>query len=345
MGQHVEPKQYSRQYVVVFAGEANRLALCAALSLPYVCVRNRAEFVAATTKKRELAAVAFVDTDLLFQLKLNGDVPTIPIVGIIDDAQAETLSHSVRVLDSFPWLSHILIASILSTSQAAPHLTMLLDRLAFGLEHDMLNAHGVGRVALLASASKRVARFDRMNEFFGNHGLSTRSLTTISEVAEELVMNALYDAPTEAGYFATPVPRTQDVSLPTDRACEISYGIEGGNIFVRVRDPFGALTRRRLLDVLNRCNSRSVQLDESRGGAGLGLWRVFSTASTIVITVVPGRITDILIGLTSTGGRIAKHLDAVHMFFSPDTNGSLDSLMPDLDDGLIDQSITLTLIS
>ena len=339
----MEPKRYSKQYVVVFAGEANRAALCAALSLPCVCVRNRAEFVAATTRKRELATIAFVDTDLLYQLV--GYEPPVPIIGILEDAQTETLGHIVRVLASFPWVSHVLVTSILSGPLAANHLLMLLDRMAFGLEHEMLGSNSIGRIALLASASKREARFERMHEFFAKHGLSERSLTTISEVVEELVMNALYDAPAEAGYFTTAVPRTEDVNLPADRACEISYGLESGNVFVRVRDTFGALSRSRLIDVLNRCNSRAVSLDESRGGAGLGLWKVFSTASRIVITVIPGRLTEILIGIASKGGRIAKRLDAVHLFFSPNTNGSLDAMIPDTDDSLIDESITLTLVS
>ncbi|MDB4957757.1 MAG: hypothetical protein JWO36_5326 [Myxococcales bacterium] len=328
------------QRSVVFASESHAALLRAVLPKPYVFVTSRAELTAAAAKR---GAVIFIDVDLLYQI--DGELTNIPIVAIIDDAPSETLQSTIRSLDTFPWLSHLVSTSMLSTPAARSHLTTFLERLAYGPEHGMLNASGVGRVALLARASRREARFERMNEFFSKQGLSARTITAISEVSEELVMNALYDAPVEAGYFKKPVPRTVDVDLPPERACEISYGIDGSNVFVRIRDTFGALTRSRLLDVLNRCNGTTVPLDESRGGAGLGLWRVFSTASTIAITVVPGQLTDILVGISTHKGKISKQLQAVHFFFVAKTNGSMDSLVPSEDHDLMDQSITLVLVA
>src|SRR5262249_5765420 len=147
-------------------------------------------------------------------------------------------------------------------------------------------------------------------------GVSARTIASSSDVAEELVTNALYDAPVEAGYFKRAVQRTEDVQLPPEHACEISYGLEHDSVFVRVRDPFGALTRCRLLGVLNRCQATGISLDESRGGAGLGLWRIFATASTIAITVIPGLLTDILVRIETRRRRSAtKQLLAAHLFF------------------------------
>jgi hypothetical protein len=51
------------------------------------------------------------------------------------------------------------------------------------------------------------------------------------------------------------------------------------------------------------------------GGAGLGLWRIFSVASFVAISVVRGHHTDILVGIgkqRSTGGRRPY---AFHLFF------------------------------
>jgi hypothetical protein len=171
---------------------------------------------------------------------------------------------------------------------------------------------------LLNSSCRREERFERMREFFVKNGLSQRGVKTLVDVSEELVTNALYDAPVDAGYFEHHVSRTEDVDLPSDRACEISYGIDATTVFVRVRDPFGALERNRLQEVLNRCNSGEVALDESRGGAGLGLWRVFSAASTIAITVVPKTMTEMLIEFSIKDGRlVAPALHAIHLFIAP----------------------------
>jgi hypothetical protein len=163
-------------------------------------------------------------------------------------------------------------------------------------------------------------------------------ISRIYDIAEELVMNALYNAPSEAGYFKQPVSRTEDVTLPFERACEVSYGLEGENAFVRLRDPFGALRHERLIEVLARCKARSVELDESRGGAGLGMWRVFSTATTVMITVVPGRMTDILVRIALTPGRSAKQLLAADLFFLPSDRPAERRLT---EDESLDHSVTL----
>jgi hypothetical protein len=149
-------------------------------------------------------------------------------------------------------------------------------------------------------------------------------------------MNALYDAPFEAGYFKKSVSRDQDVELPQDRACEISYGVERGQPFVRVRDPFGALSRERLLDVLDRCNDKEVRLDESRGGAGLGMWRVLTAASTVTITVVPRKVTDIVVTFP------LKRVSALHLYLEDRRKDVELAESPDeeSEDGF-DRSVTL----
>ncbi len=319
---------------LVFAREEIATPLCAAIP---GCVRitSRAEVIAALAIRPPL--VAFVDVELLPQL--DGETNGVPIVGIIDD----TLGGSVRTLTAFPWLSHLVTEAMLSSPFAQSHLSMLLERLEHGPEFHVIAEAGTGRVALLTSSVRRDARFERMREFFAAHGASAKTVAASSDVAEELVTNALYDAPLEAGYFTSAVPRTEDVNLPPEHACEISYGVESGSVFIRIRDPFGALTRNRMLGVLNRCNSTSVPLDESRGGAGLGLWRVFSAATAISITVIPGRLTDILVRIEKTKGRAVKQTHAVHLFF-PEARDPLDGVYSrfaaDHDADLMDESFT-----
>ena len=320
---------------LVYAREPNAAALTKALSGPVTRVKSRKEFLAATLRG---PAIAFVDVDLLGQVE--GETSNVPIVGIVND---DSLPSTIKSLGSYPWLSHLVAKSLLVSPFAKAHLRMFEERIAEGPEHVFLGDDAVGRVALLTSSNRREHRFERMREFFGGRGFSTRTMTSISDVAEELVTNALYDAPVEAKYFKAPVPRTEDVELPPAHACEISYGIDHGSGFVRVRDPFGALTRVRLLGVLNRCNSNAVALDESRGGAGLGLWRVFSIASTIAITVIPGRLTDILVRVESKKGKAAaRQTLGVHLFF-PEVqalDGAQGRFAADHDYDLMDESFT-----
>jgi hypothetical protein len=130
-----------------------------------------------------------------------------------------------------------------------------------------------------------------------------------------------------------------DVTLPASRACEISYGVDGADVFVRVRDTFGSLDRARMLDVLARCSSSKVSIDESRGGAGLGLWRIFSAASAVSITVIPDHLTDIVVRIPVNGARGGRALMGVHLFFSARVDD--DPYLLDQQSSLVDRSITM----
>jgi hypothetical protein len=323
------------KHSLVFARERQSQLVGASLDRPHVVATSRAEFRAEIAKRRP--AIAYVDIELLPQLE--GDIDIMTVVGIVDGS----IDSIVQAFNSFPRLSHVITTAMLNAPVAKTHLAALRERLEHGPEHPFLGHDGIGRVALLTHSARRDSRFERLRDFFSKHIESERTITAINDVAEELVTNALYDAPAESGYFATPVRRTEDVELPTEHACEISYGVEAGRAFVRVRDPFGALTRSRLFGVLNRCNASGVALDESRGGAGLGLWRVLSTVSTAAITVIPGRLTDVLVWLDFKKAKGAgKQLLATHLFLPEDCalDGERSRFAAEHDDDLIDESFT-----
>ncbi len=330
----------TKLYSLVFAGEATTALVRAASPGPLICVTRRTELVAVAATRGP--AVAFVDLDLLPQL--GGGMTDLSVVGIVDDSRG----GAVRALVSYPWLSHLITTSMLASPDARAHIEALLERLELGPTHHVLGSAGVGRTALLGSSSRRENRFERMREFFAAQGISARTISSSNDIAEELVTNALYDAPVEAGYFKTAVLRTEEVELPPEHACEISYGIEQDTVFVRVRDPFGALTRARLLNVLNRCTAAGVSLDESRGGAGLGLWRIFSTASSIAITVNPGSLTDILVRIEARKRRsVGRQLLAVHLFFPEEhePEGAHGRFAADHDHDLMDDSFTALFVA
>ncbi|CAN5501410.1 hypothetical protein BH11MYX1_BH11MYX1_27640 [soil metagenome] len=327
-------KPYS---VLVFAEE--RIAVGLAASMPRPCVRVRSFEELVLQAKIRHNAVAFVGQAYLSHI--SPSMVSIPLVAVLAETP-RMLSASVDLLAAYPWLAHTLASPLLTLPSATELLDQLLDRLIASGARPVLGASGVGRIAMLADASRRSERFGRMRDFFERHEVSDRTVTSIIEVAEELVMNSLYDAPFEAGYLKTIVPRTENIELPQEHACEISYGIEREQIFVRVRDTFGALTRRRLVEVLGRCNASSVKLDETRGGAGLGLWRIFSAASSVSIRVSPRHVTDILISISTQRGRAAKSLRAVDLSFGPEpANDALDPAMLPSDLDMLDRSVTL----
>lgn len=294
-------------------------ALLARLPVEAMAVSTLPEFL---EERRDAQTISFVDSSTLGALQRAGSelniavdqmAPPGPVVAICDDS----LQSSIAWLPERPWLSHVIGAGMLQHPFGAEHLRNVMTTLAAGGRPRLLDWLGtsvVGRRVRLAHASKRVERLERMSDFFASRGVGARTIQQLRDIAEELLTNAFYDAPVAAGVLKHAISRTQDVSLPEENACDMVYGCRDDLAVVRVRDPFGSLGRTRLVDVLTRCarTDMQVEVDESMGGAGLGLWRIFSTASFVALSVIDRRYTEFLVGI---GKRTAARPYAFHLFF------------------------------
>jgi hypothetical protein len=295
-------------------------ALRGLLPAEIVTVSSAREFLEA---RRDAQTVSFVSGKTIADLDRAAaergiPVPQLappgPVIAICD----ESLQAAIGWLPSHPWLAHVVSAGMLSHPLAGEHLGNVMVTLTSEGRLRLLDWLGptvAGRRVRLAHASKRVERLERMSDFFGGKGVGSRTIQLLRDVAEELLTNAFYDAPVAAGAVKQPIPRTQDVSLPDDCACDMVYGCREDLAIVRVRDPFGSLTRARLAEVLTRCarTDMRVEVDETMGGAGLGLWRIFSAASFVGISVSEHRHTEFLVGIAKRAA--GPRPFAFHLFF------------------------------
>jgi hypothetical protein len=274
-------------------------------------VSSAQELLAARCDAR---TVTFLDGSTLAELAGHKPPPG-PVIAICDDP----LQTAVGWLPAHPWLSHVMSASMLRHPIAAEHLDNVVSTLTSSSKLRLLDWLGptlAGRRVRLARASRRVDRLERMTAFFDGKGVSARTTQLLRDAAEELLTNAFYDAPVAAGALDQPISRTQDVSLSDDNACDMVYGCRDDLAIVRVRDPFGSLSRTRLVEVLTRCarTDMRVEVDETMGGAGLGLWRIFSAASFVAIAVVNNRHTEFLVGIAKRVAAAPRPF-AFHLFF------------------------------
>jgi hypothetical protein len=262
--------------------------------------------------RRDPQTVSFVDSSTIAEL--DEATPPGSVIAVCDGQ----LHTAVDWLTTRPWLSHAMSTSMLQHPLAAEHLGNVMATLTQGSQPRLLDWLGPtvsGRRVRLTQASKRAERLERMSEFFDAKGVGSRTIALLRDAAEELLTNAFYDAPVAAGAVSAPISRTMDVSLPDDGACDMVYGCREDLAVVRVRDPFGSLTRARLMAVLARCSrtDMQVEVDETMGGAGLGLWRIFTAVTFVAISVVAGHHTEFLVGIgkRSSGPRPFSF----HLFF------------------------------
>ena len=140
--------------------------------------------------------------------------------------------------------------------------------------------------------------------------------TAIGQVCEELLMNALYDAPVDEGgrpIFADVDPHDRkDTRSP--RPVSIRYAATENLFAIAVRDRFGRLAKNTILSYIEKCIHSPNQIDRKTYGAGLGLYLVANAAATYVVNVAYGIATEVV----CTFDRGAKSpLRLVGMFVHP----------------------------
>jgi hypothetical protein len=113
------------------------------------------------------------------------------------------------------------------------------------------------------------------------------------ELAHELIMNAMYDAPIDAqGRLKYAGDRKAAVALDANECPTVVLGTDGTRLGLRVRDPFGRLERRHVVDGLAR-GLAGGEMDHSHGGAGLGMLVCHNASSAMIFDVARGRHTEV----------------------------------------------------
>ncbi len=141
--------------------------------------------------------------------------------------------------------------------------------------------------------------------------------SSIGQVCEELLMNALYDAPVDAGgnpIFAE-VELKARLERLSPRPVSIRYAATEVGFAVSVRDRFGRLDKATVLRYIDKCLHSPEQIDRKIYGAGLGIYLIANAATQFVMNVAPGMATEVVCTFDRRGPR--GTLRAVSMFIYP----------------------------
>ena len=133
----------------------------------------------------------------------------------------------------------------------------------------------------------------RVQDFVTALQVPKRLAEMASELVHELLMNALYDAPVdERGVPRYAGDRKAVVHLAPDDAARLRCATDGTRVVVQVRDRFGGLQRKHVVDGLAR-GLAGGEMDTSHGGAGLGMSVCHHNALAIFFDVARGRHTEV----------------------------------------------------
>jgi hypothetical protein len=225
---------------------------------------------------------------------------------------ARLLSHNV--------LTNLFVKNIdIHATELIVTVQKLLLGDVFGLEK-YLAWGAVPREADVTSSRQKPELLRAVSDYLHEIGCNSRLAHLAQNVADELLMNALYNAPLDSAgspKYAR-LDRSQTVSLLPHEAAHFRYASDGRNLAISVADPFGHLSRDTVLRYLRKCFlGGETQIDDKDGGSGLGFYYIFESLNYFVINVAPSRCTE-TIGIMDISGSyrdFAERPKSIHVFY------------------------------
>jgi hypothetical protein len=188
----------------------------------------------------------------------------------------------------------------------------------FGLEKYLSWGAAVHQLGVETPEEKRAA-VNRVAGYAEGVGARRPTVAKIESVVDELLMNAIYDAPAAHQKAGGRVVHGTGVPAAEAKSALLRYGCDGRYFAISVADEYGMLEKRVILDSLTRARNergRPVAEGTASGGAGLGLYFVLSSVTRFVVNLDPGKRTEVvcLIDLRAQGRDAAAYARSLHIF-------------------------------
>ncbi len=146
------------------------------------------------------------------------------------------------------------------------------------------------------NALERPDLVNQLTEDVRAFGLGPRVASLASLAADELLSNAVYNAPVDSGdfHFRAAEPRDTYRELKPDEQVTLRYGCDARYLAIEVSDQFGSLDRQTILSFLAKAAERGGvdKIDFSSAGAGMGIALTYSCCNHLIYNLEPGKCTQ-----------------------------------------------------
>jgi hypothetical protein len=176
----------------------------------------------------------------------------------------------------------------------AEELTITAQKLIrndlFGAEKYLLWGTQLTEV-IVTRASQRAEIVASLSEQVRARGQSARVGSMAMLVADELISNAVHNAPIDAAgvHYRRELARDQELELDERHQVRLRWGCDARYLAIEVTDPFGSLQRDMILEALAKESVR-----ESGSGAGMGVALAYRSCDHLVFNLAPGKRTEII---------------------------------------------------
>ncbi len=268
---------------------AQAVATIAAMSLRTVGdPREAAQLIA----KEEISAV-LADTSSAEQYQAL-EAAIQETVGLFSDRINANAFHflsnedleKVQYLVQSPLFGHFVLRNYGEPAAAGEHygrvVRATLAERAFGLSSLMKEGTKVQVVKLKNSNQKQQA-VEAVKNYLIAAKFQTRMATVVANAVDELLMNAIFDAPVDS--LGKPIlsatPRSTPIDLAGQHEVEMHVAYDGKYVAVTACDLFGSLDKVKLLSHISKIyTEEEYKVRTSVAGAGIGLATVFRSGGS-----------------------------------------------------------------
>jgi DNA-binding response OmpR family regulator len=143
----------------------------------------------------------------------------------------------------------------------------------------------------ITKGSQRARLVEQLADDVRARGQSARVASMARLVADELISNAVHNAPVDAEghHMRRDIPRNQEVELDERQAVQLRWGCDARYLALEVNDQFGSLDR----DTILRSLAKNT-VTEQGGGAGMGISLSYRSCDHLVFNLSPGKRTEII---------------------------------------------------
>ena len=203
------------------------------------------------------------------------------------------LAAVVDIMQASERVAGMMVAEDFDSRNLSSMATRVLAGDIFGLEKMILWGTQIHSF-LVGDYQEKSLCIAQISEFAELMGVRRKYRESIEQCIDEMLMNALYDAPVDeqGKQIFSEIPTKTRISLRVEQKVVVQYACDGTQFVVAVRDTFGTLERATVLRYLHKCLHNEQQIDRKAGGAGLGLYLMTNSSTSVYFNVLPGVATE-----------------------------------------------------
>jgi hypothetical protein len=206
----------------------------------------------------------------------------------------------VGALSQHDNFGHFIARKYGSPREAGQYYGNIIEKVCINEDFELrslIGDHGKVTVLKIGHSTEKSAILEKTKKFLlQDAGIAERIANFIVTAVDEILMNAIYDAPTDdnGNQILSATPRNTPIVLTEKSSVELHLGFDGQHAAFKVVDRFGSLNKSRLVKHLFATHhSKEYQSDSKVANAGIGLATTFRTGGSLLFVSEPNVRTEV----------------------------------------------------